>query len=164
RCGRDWSSDVCSSDLLAVAWSPDSKQLAFLSDAAKSGQLDLYVANVGATVEAPTKRASKAKSRAKTESGAKQLTKLTGFLASPGWSPDGKSIALLFTENATRAAGPLVAETPDEGVVSDAYFEQRLTLVDAATARTRQISPADTSVYEFDWAPDNHRLVVTSAH
>ena len=154
-----------------VAWSPDSKQLAFLSDAAKPGQLDLYVNSANQEIgvpggEAHAKRAGTAKTRTQpgADSGAKRLTKLTGFLASPGWSPDGKTIALLFTENATRAAGPLVAETPDEGVVSDAYFEQRLTLVDAATARMRQISPADTYVYEFDWAPDSRRLVVTSAH
>jgi dipeptidyl aminopeptidase/acylaminoacyl peptidase len=71
---------------------------------------------------------------------------------------------MLFTENATRASGPLVAETPDEGVVSEDLHEQRLTLVDAATARVRQISPADLYVYEFDWAHDGKRLVVTAAH
>ena len=155
-----------------VAWSPDSKQLAFLSDAAKPGQLDLYVTSASREIGVPGGSAgqhaqrpitAKTKTPANAESGTKRLTKLTGFLAGPGWSPDGRTIALLFTENATRAAGPLVAETPDEGVVSDAYFEQRLTLVDAATARTREISPADRYVYEFDWAPDSRRLVVTSA-
>ena len=102
-----------------VAWSPDSKQLAFLSDAAKPGQLDLYVNSANQEIgvpggEAHAKRAGTAKTRTQpgADSGAKRLTKLTGFLASPGWSPDGKTIALLFTENATRAAGPLVAETP----------------------------------------------------
>jgi dipeptidyl aminopeptidase/acylaminoacyl peptidase len=145
-----------------VAWSPDGKQLAFLSDAAKPGQLDLYVTSV----EDHTKRAhvGAVKIEATIDRGPKRLTKLKGFLAGPGWSPDGKTIALLFTENATRAAGPLVAETPDEGVVSDAYFEQRLTLVDAATARTRQISPTEMYVYEFDWSPDSRRLVITAAH
>ena len=145
-----------------VAWSPDSKQLAFLSDAAKPGQLDLYVASAAGH----EKRAhvGAVKIEVSINENVKRLTKLTGFLANPGWSPDAKTIALLFTENATRAAGPLVAETPDEGVVSDAYFEQRLTMVDVATARTRQISPADMYVYEFDWAPDSKRLVITSAH
>jgi dipeptidyl aminopeptidase/acylaminoacyl peptidase len=95
---------------------------------------------------------------------AKQLTHLKGFLASPAWSPDGKTIALLFTENATRAAGPLVAETPDEGVVSEEFLEQRLTMIDPGTASMRQISPADMYVYEFDWAPDSKRLVLTAAH
>jgi dipeptidyl aminopeptidase/acylaminoacyl peptidase len=128
-----------------LAWSPDGKQIAFLSDAATQGQLQLFVANASGT-------------------DAKQLTHLKGFVASPGWAPDGKTVALLFTENATRAAGPLVAETPDEGVVSEEFLEQRLTLVDPATANVRQISAADLYVYEFDWAPDSKRLVITAAH
>jgi dipeptidyl aminopeptidase/acylaminoacyl peptidase len=127
-----------------VAWSPDSKSIGFLSDAAE-GQLQLFVTSADG-------------------SGAKQLTHLKGFLASPGWSPDGKTIALLFTENATRSAGPLVAETPDEGVVSEEFLEQRLTLVDAATGKVRQISPADLYVYEFDWAPNGKELVISAAH
>jgi dipeptidyl aminopeptidase/acylaminoacyl peptidase len=128
-----------------VAWSPDGKQIAFLSDASTQGQLQLFVMNSSG-------------------GSAKQVTHMKGFLASPGWSPDGKTVALLFTENATRAAGPLVAETPDEGVVSEEFLEQRLTLVDPAAATVRQISPADMYVYEFDWAPDSNRLVITAAH
>jgi Tol biopolymer transport system component len=127
-----------------VAWSPDSQRLAFLSDAASTGQLQLFVADA-------------------TSGAAKKLTSLKGFLATPGWSPDGKTIALLFTENATRAAGPLVAETPDEGVVSEDFLEQRLTLVDPVTSQVRQISPADLYVYEFDWSPDSRQLAITAA-
>jgi dipeptidyl aminopeptidase/acylaminoacyl peptidase len=128
-----------------VAWSPDSKRLAFLSDAATPGQLQLFVI-------------------AANGSGAKQLTHLKGFLASPGWSPDGKSVAMLFTENASRAAGPLQAETPDEGEVKVDAYEERLTIVDSATAKVRQISPADMYVYEFDWAPNSKQLAITAAH
>ena len=128
-----------------IAWSPDGKEIAFLSDAATNGQLQVFVANLD-------------------RGSARQLTHLKGFLASPGWSPDGKTVALLFTENATRAAGPLVAETPDEGVVSEEFLEQRLTIVDPATTSARQLSPADVYVYEFDWAPDSKRLVITAAH
>src|SRR5215471_18368121 len=54
----------------SVAWSPDSKRLAFLSDAASKGQQQLYV------VEAAGGHARK-------------LTQVKGFLDSPGWSPDG---------------------------------------------------------------------------
>jgi Tol biopolymer transport system component len=70
-----------------VAWSPDGSWLAFLSDRGKPGQLDLYVANVAS---GPPRK----------------LTSLTGFLALPQRSPDGKTLALLFTENAPRAGGP----------------------------------------------------------
>jgi dipeptidyl aminopeptidase/acylaminoacyl peptidase len=128
----------------SVAWSPDSKRMAFLSDAAKPGQSQLYVSNVSG-------------------GRAKELTSVKGLLTAPQWSPDGRTIAALFTENATRASGPLVAETPETGEIKDAFFEQRLALVDAATGKFRQISPADTYIYEYDWAPDGLRFAVTAA-
>jgi dipeptidyl aminopeptidase/acylaminoacyl peptidase len=127
-----------------IAWAPDSRRAAFLSDAQKPGQLQLYLEG------APGQPA-------------RRLTDVKGFLASPKFSPDGKTIAVLFTENATRAAGPLVAETPETGEIKDAFFEQRLAVIDVATGKLRQVSPADTYVYEYDWAPDNLHLVVTSA-
>ena len=128
----------------SVAWSPDSQKIAFLSDAAKKGQLQLYV------VSAPG-------------GPAKMVTSVKGFLSTPGWSPDGKTIALLLTENATRASGPLVAETPETGEIKDSFFEQRLALVDVATGKLQQITPADTYIYEYDWSPDSKRFVVSSA-
>jgi len=129
----------------SIAWSPDSQRVAFLSDAQTPGQAQLYVAAASA---GPATR----------------LTSVKGFLASPGWSPDGKTIAILFTENATRAAGPLVAETPQTGVIEDAVTEQRLALVDASGGKLRQISPANMYVYEYDWSPDGRSFVTTAAH
>ena len=129
----------------SVAWSPDSTKLAFLSDAVKPGQLQLYVKDLA------------------DQGSISRLTNAKGFLSTPGWSPDGKTIAVLFTENATRAAGPLVAETPQTGEIKDSFFEQRLALVDVATAKLRQISPADTYVYEYDWSPDGLHFALTAA-
>jgi dipeptidyl aminopeptidase/acylaminoacyl peptidase len=129
----------------SVAWSSDSAQIAFLSDAVKPGQLQLYVVSAAGGP-------------------ARKITNVKGLLAAPGWSPDGKTIAVLFTENATRAAGPLVAETPETGEIKDAYSEQRLALVDLASSEFRQISPEEMYVYEYDWSPDNKRFVVTAAH
>jgi dipeptidyl aminopeptidase/acylaminoacyl peptidase len=127
-----------------VAWSPDSKQIAFISDAEISGQPQLYVSSAGG-------------------GSARKLTSVKGFLAGPQWSPDGKSIAVLFTENATREAGPLVAETPETGEIKDAFFEQRLAVVDAASGKLRQVTPEDTYIYEYDWAPDGKSIVLTAA-
>jgi dipeptidyl aminopeptidase/acylaminoacyl peptidase len=154
-----------------LAWAPDSKKIAFLSDAASPGQLQVYVADVTHSATAKTLSGNskatvnaKTAGNAKAAGAAKPFTHLKGFLASPGWSPDGKTIAFLFTENAARSAGPLEAETPDEGVVSESFLEERLTLVDPATGGVRQISPADMYVYEFDWSPDSKQLAVTAAH
>jgi dipeptidyl aminopeptidase/acylaminoacyl peptidase len=126
-----------------LAWSPDSRRLAFLSDAIKKDQLQLYVVMIGGA--------------------ARKLTDVKGFLDAPTWSPDGKTIAVLFTQGATRAAGPLVAETAETGEIKDAFFEQRLALIDVATGRLRQVSPADTYVYEYDWSADGASFAVTAA-
>jgi dipeptidyl aminopeptidase/acylaminoacyl peptidase len=135
-----------------VAWSPDSKRIAFLSDAAKAGQRQLYVMS-----------AAGGAGKGAGNGVAKKLTNVKGYLAAPKWSPDGKTIAVLFTENATRASGPLVAETPETGEIKDAFYEQRLAVVDVASGKLRQISPADTYIYEYDWSPDGLRFAVTAA-
>jgi len=127
-----------------VAWSPDGQKIAFFSDAAKKSQQQLYVTNAAGGT-------------------AKLLTNVKGFLSTPVWAPDGRTIAILFTENATRASGPLVAETPETGEIKDAFFEQRLALVDLGTGKLSQITPADAYIYEYQWSPDGKRFVVTSA-
>ena len=128
-----------------IAWAPDGKRLAFLSDADTSGQNELYVADADGE-------------------NLKKLTSLTGFLSDPTWSPDGKSVAFLFTENAPRAAGPLQPMTAETGQVESKIYEQRLTVVDVASGNVRQLSPADMYVYEYDWSPDNKSFAVIAAH
>jgi dipeptidyl aminopeptidase/acylaminoacyl peptidase len=128
-----------------VSWSPDSKRLAFLSDAAGDKQSELYVAD-------------------RDGGAARKLTSLKGFLADPAWSPDGKTLAILFTENAPRAAGPLMPMTPETGVVDNKIFEQRLTVIDVASGTVRQLSPPDMYVYEYDWSPDSKNFALTAAH
>jgi len=128
-----------------VRWSPDGKQLAFLSDAGGNGQSQLYVADLEG-------------------GGARKVTSLKGFLADPAWSPDLKTIAILFTENAPRAAGPLMPMTPETGVVDSKIYEQRLTTVEVSSGKVQQVSPADMYVYEYDWSPDSRNFVMSAAH
>jgi len=131
-------------DEQALAWSDDGKQLAFLSDCAKKEQLQLYVAPA--------------------EGGpARQLTHLKGLLAEPKWSPDGKHIAILFTENLPHAAGPLDPVPPDSGVLQSQIFEQRLTLIDTTTGAARPLTPKDMYIYEYDWAPGGASFAATAA-
>jgi dipeptidyl aminopeptidase/acylaminoacyl peptidase len=126
-------------------WSPDSKHLAFLSDAAGDGQSNFYVVNVD-------------------DGGPRKLTNLKGFLADPAWSPDEKTLAFLFTEDAARAAGPLMPMTPETGVIDQKVYEQRLTTVDLASGKVRQLSPADMYVYQYDWSPDGKSFAAIAAH
>lgn len=125
-------------DAAGLAWSPDSKHLAFLSDVATPGQRELVLDGA-------------------------QVTTLRGYLNEPKWSPDGKSIAFLFIENAGRAAGPLVAMSRAVGVVGEEFEEQRVAVLDVATKKIRVVTPADMYVYHFDWSPDSTRLAVEAA-
>jgi dipeptidyl aminopeptidase/acylaminoacyl peptidase len=128
----------------SIAWSPDGNRIAFLSDRSQAGQLQLYVAPA-------------------TGGAANRLTNLTGFLAKPKWSPDGKMLAVLFTENAPREAGPLQPATPVAGVVEEKIYEQRLTTIDAASGQVKQVSPADLYIHEYDWSPDGRQFISTAA-
>ena len=109
------------------------------------GQSNFYVANVEA-------------------GGARKLTNLKGYLADPAWSPDEKTLAFLFTENAPRAAGPLMPMVPETGVIDQKVYEQRLTLVDLASGKVRQLSPPDMYVYQYDWSPDGKTFAAIAAH
>ncbi len=142
------SNDAVASSVVrekALAWAPDNSALAFLSDAEDPGQFQLYVMRAN-------------------DHAVRRLTRLKGFLASPGWSPDGKTIAFLFTENATRAAGPLEAVAQETGVIGQEILEQRIATVDLATGVVTRVSPADLYVYEYDWSPDGTTFAVTAAH
>jgi Tol biopolymer transport system component len=109
------------------AWSPDSRSLAFRSDAAKAGQAQVWV--VPAAGGPP-----------------KQITHVTGQISDVRWSPDGRSIAFLFVEGSAQETGALTAYKPDAGVVLATIEEQRIAVVDVASGKVRQVSPANLYV------------------
>jgi dipeptidyl aminopeptidase/acylaminoacyl peptidase len=126
-----------------IAWSPDSRQLAFLSND-KSNRQQLYVASV--------------------ESGTpKRLTTLKGDFSNPQWSPDGKTIAFLFVAGALRRPGAGVPIPTPVGVVGEKPFEQRLAVINVTSGKVNFASPADLYVYEYDWSPDSRQLVATAS-
>ena len=118
-----------------AAFSPDSRTIAFLSDAGSPGQLQVWLAPAAG---GPARR----------------LTRVKGQLDHLAWSPDGRSVAFLFVENSTQETGALVAYQPDAGVVSEKFEEQRIAVADVKAGRVRVVSPADLYVYDYDWAPD----------
>lgn len=127
-----------------ISWSPDNNQFAFLSDAEQPGQQQLYIYYV------------------KTNS-MRKITTVKGLMSSPKWSPDGKNVAVIFTENLLENGGPSAAQTSHSGVIKDSYYEQRLAIVNISSGKLRQITPNDLFVYEYDWTPNGKQLVFTGA-
>jgi dipeptidyl aminopeptidase/acylaminoacyl peptidase len=125
-------------------WSPDSSQIAFLSDAEKAGQMQVWVTPAAG---GPVRR----------------LTTVSGQLSDLRWSPDGRSIAFLFVEGSAQETGALTAYKPDAGVVEEKIEEQRIAVVDAGGGRVRSVSPANLYVYEYDWSPDGKRFAAEAA-
>jgi dipeptidyl aminopeptidase/acylaminoacyl peptidase len=126
-----------------LAWSPDSKMLAFFSSAEEREQRQLWTVNASG-------------------SGAKKITNLNGYAARPRWSHDGKQIAFLYIEGAG-GGGPLMAAPATTGVIDTAIHNQRIAVIDIANGQLRQASPSDLHIYDFDWSPDDKMFVATAA-
>ncbi len=126
-----------------LAWSPDSKTLAFFSSANQGEQRQLWTVNANG-------------------SGARKVTNLNGYAARPRWSHDGKQIAFLYIEGAG-GGGPLMAAPMTTGVIDTAIHNQRIAVLDVTNGQVREVSPPDLHVYEYDWSPDDKTFVATAA-
>ena len=125
------------------AWSPDSKTLTFFSGAGEKAQRQLW------TVKADG-------------SDPKRITNLNGFAARPRWSHDGKQIAFLYIEGAG-GGGPLMAAPMTTGVIDTAIHNQRIAVLDITNGQSREVSPPDLHIYDYDWSPDDKMFAATAA-
>jgi len=137
---------TCGSDY--PMWSPDGKMLAYAStctsEQSSQPQIFLWSKKTGES---------------------RQLTHVTGTIDDIAWSPDGKTIAFLFVENATRSAGALAAMKPWSGVIGEDGIEiQRVATVDVASGSMAQVTPVKLHVYEFNWSPDSKQLAYVAAN
>jgi dipeptidyl aminopeptidase/acylaminoacyl peptidase len=130
-------------------WSPDSSSLAFFSDCGSTdGQNDLYF----------TRFDSKPPIR---------ITNLKGYVHDPAFSPDGRRIAFLYVEGATRPAGALAAMKPPSGVIGEDGIEVQC-IAFARVGATEPgkpglLAPAGRHIYEFDWSPDSKSVAYIAA-
>ena len=142
-----------------VAWAPDSKHLAFLSNCASDGhaQEDVFVAALSGEVADGHAKAA-----------VTQVSAARGEVGYPTYSPDGARIAFLYVEGATRAAGALAAMKPWSGVIGEDGIEvQRIATVDARALKPMKpefATPATLHVYEYDWSPDSRALAYVAAN
>jgi len=138
-----------SCDESGLTWSPDSSAIAFVSDCAEPGvQDDVYISRLdGSTV--------------------RRLTALHGDVNALTFTPDGKRIAFLYVEGATRPAGALAAQDLPSGVIGGPAADiQRVAMVALDTqqpAAPTFISPADLHVFEFDWSSDSKSIAYIAA-
>ena len=134
-------------------WSPDGTTLAFLGACAPESK------------DPSVPRQSQIYLWAKSTGEVRQLTHVTGDINQPAWSPDGKAIAFLFVENATRTAGALDAMKPWAGVIGEDGVEiQRVYEVDATSGTGGFLTPATLHVYEFNFAPSSHDIAFIAAN
>ncbi|MFC5742215.1 S9 family peptidase [Dyella tabacisoli] len=135
-----------------VAWAPDSRHLAFVSDCGnraagtEAKQKHLYVADTGS------------------DAAPKRLATLSGYAHALSWSQDGKTLGFLYVVGATRRASALAAARPSLGEIGvDGLEIQRVAAVSAEGGEIRQLTPAHTHVYEFAWSPDAKRISYVGA-
>jgi dipeptidyl aminopeptidase/acylaminoacyl peptidase len=134
------------------AWAPDSRHLAFLSNCSSTlagvggKQPDIYVLDTQGS-DKPVR-----------------VSHLGGYVHALSWSPDGKTLAFLYVEGATRRASALAAAKPMTGEVGVEGIEvQRVATLPAAGGSLQLVTPADSYVYEFSWAPDSQRIAYVAA-
>ena len=130
-------------------WSPDSAALVFLSDCADlGGQFDLYLSHLDGNRP-------------------QRLSALHGYVNAPAFSPDGRHIAFLYVEGATRPSGALAAMDSPSGVIGEYNIQvQRVAAVPAPASQPSApifLTPSNLHVYEFDWSPDSQSLAYVAA-
>jgi dipeptidyl aminopeptidase/acylaminoacyl peptidase len=123
--------------------SPDSSRIAFLSDRAERGEKSLYVISIHGGE-------------------ALRIFDERGDLSEPSWSPDGRYVAVLFTEPESQEEKERKKRREDAKVWDANYRYRRLWLVDTESLDARPISPDDRQVWSYAWSPDGERLAINT--
>ncbi len=122
-------------------WSPDGKQLAFLSN--RVDQQQIYVM--------------------RTDGGeASALTKGKRSVHSFAWSPDGKQIAFLAPDAKTDGEEKKEKDKDDAHVVDRDDKQPRLWLLTLATSEAKALSDFKWEISELAWLPAGDRIIVSA--
>ncbi len=125
---------------LAPRWSPDGKQLAFLSSRDEDQQQIFLMSMNGGEGRAITKGKRSVKAFE--------------------WSPDGKSIAFMAPDAKTEEEEKKEKDKDDAKVVDKDDKHARLWILNAATGEARALTKPNWNFDELAWLPMGDRLVV----
>ncbi len=130
-------------------WSPDGKEIAFLSDAKTHDQLQVFVAD--ATTGALINQ--------------QPLSHFNGFVSHLQWSPDGIYLSVLYVEKASREPSPMAAEDRATGIIDSMANNnvQRIAIINRKTGEVKEATPEGLYVFEYDWSPDSKQFAYTAA-
>jgi dipeptidyl aminopeptidase/acylaminoacyl peptidase len=130
-------------------WSPDSRTLAFLSNcnhgAGGDEQFDVYEV-------------------AANDIAARRLSHLQGLVNQLAWTPNGSELSFLYVQGDVHPVSAVSATKALVGVIGETGVEfQRIAVLPASGGDVRQITPAGTFIYEYDWSPTGDRLAYIGA-
>ncbi|MBI2907358.1 MAG: S9 family peptidase [Chloroflexi bacterium] len=122
-------------------WSPDGKQIAFLSD--QSGGSNIWLASAQGGE-------------------ARQITNVESAVLDFRWSPSGERIAFTMPDPPTEEEVRNLQQMNDAEVLDENIKQIRLWVVSVpetgATDSPRLLTPQDFSVMSWDWAPDEKSI------
>lgn len=122
-------------------WSPDGKQLAFLSGRGEEEQIYLMRMDGGEGVA---------------------ISKSNHSAERFAWSPDGKTIAFLASDAKTDAETKKEKDKDDARVVDKDDKHTRVWLLDVAKREERAITDAKWEVSELEWLPNGSELIISA--
>jgi dipeptidyl aminopeptidase/acylaminoacyl peptidase len=123
-----------------TAWSSKGDALAFTATA--SGKATIYIAQNGKLRAAAV---------------------VNGVANTLRFSPDGSNLAALVTLGAHKLTGATEAGAALTGEIGVSTDEQRIAVMPVAGGALKPVSPPDTYVYEYGWAPDGKGFAATAA-
>jgi dipeptidyl aminopeptidase/acylaminoacyl peptidase len=135
-------------------YSPDGRQIAFLSDRHKAGDFQLFLLDQA--------------------SGARSLPQVEGWVEYLHWSPDGKRILLGVAGHGADVAGTQGAVTSKKAAEAkpswmplvetgdESYRWRRVWVYELITGRMRQVSRTDDNVWEAVWCGNEALAAVVS--
>lgn len=124
-------------------WSPDGRQIAFISDRAKHKRQLWLLSFEGGE--------------------AQQLTETEGDIADFRWSPDGKRIAFLMADPPSAEERERAQRKQDAIEVDANPRNQNVWLYDLDKKTAQRVSPPEVHVSFAEWSPDGSKLALRTA-